>query len=73
MVDTPDQRRKLQAIGIPRVGCIPLVVACIAAFAVELLVELKGGAIVLKRLPFAFRVLPAGPPRAARCRPVPSP
>jgi UDP-GlcNAc:undecaprenyl-phosphate GlcNAc-1-phosphate transferase len=59
MVDEPDRRRKFHAIGIPRVGGIPLVAAYIAAFAVVLLVEFKGGLIVLKGLPFAYRLLPA--------------
>jgi len=59
MVDEPDRRLKFHAVAIPRVVALPLVVACIAAFAVVLLVELQGEIIVLKGLPFAFRPLPA--------------
>jgi len=59
LVDKPDRLRKLHAVAIPRVGGIPLVAAYIAAFGVVLLLELKGGLIVRKGVPFALHLMPA--------------
>jgi len=59
VVDEPDRHRKLHTVAIPRVGGIPLAIAYVAAFAVVLLLALKGGLILMRGLPFAMRLLPA--------------
>jgi UDP-GlcNAc:undecaprenyl-phosphate GlcNAc-1-phosphate transferase len=58
-VDRPDHLRKLHKLPIPRVGGVPILLACAGAFALLLLSPLQGGNIVEHGLPLVWKILPA--------------
>jgi UDP-GlcNAc:undecaprenyl-phosphate/decaprenyl-phosphate GlcNAc-1-phosphate transferase len=58
-VDRPDDKRKLHARPIPRVGGIAIALSYTLAFGVLLLTKLKGGILIWDALPFACKLIPA--------------
>ena len=58
-VDRPDQRRKLHACPIPRVGGLPVAFAYLAAFGLLMLSPLKGGDVIDQSLPLVWKLIPA--------------
>jgi UDP-GlcNAc:undecaprenyl-phosphate GlcNAc-1-phosphate transferase len=59
LVDSPDGDRKLHAAPIPRLGGIPIVLACFAGFGMLLLSPLQGGIVLEEHVWLFWRLLPA--------------
>jgi UDP-GlcNAc:undecaprenyl-phosphate GlcNAc-1-phosphate transferase len=59
LVDAPDAGRKSHARPVPKVGGVPIVLACAAAFGVLIISPLRAGAIVQQALPLAWKIMPA--------------
>src|SRR5437763_8357202 len=58
-VDQPDAERKLHDTPVPRIGGVPIVLACAASFGVLLLAGLDGKISVQLPLPLLGKLLPA--------------
>ncbi|MGA2326236.1 MAG: MraY family glycosyltransferase [Bryobacteraceae bacterium] len=58
-VDRPDQLRKLHTHPIPRVGGVPIFIACVAAWGILFLSPLQGGHLARQALPLAWKLLPS--------------
>src|SRR5437899_911006 len=58
LVDRPDEKRKLHAAPVPRIGGIPIAIAYLASFLV-LMFSRQGAQWLAGGLPVALRLLPA--------------
>src|SRR2546429_9224705 len=59
LVDSPDQKRKLHAHPIPRVGGVPIMAACLLSVLVLVLCGSAAGGMVVRALPSIARLFPA--------------
>jgi UDP-GlcNAc:undecaprenyl-phosphate/decaprenyl-phosphate GlcNAc-1-phosphate transferase len=59
LLDQPDQARKVHTHPIPRIGGVPIVIACLGSFAILLCFSLQGGKIVRDHLSLVWRLFPA--------------
>ena len=59
VMDAADGVRKIQKRPVPRLGGVPIIVACIVAYGVLMLSPLGGGHAVMRALPSVWRLLPA--------------
>src|SRR5215470_634630 len=59
LVDCPDQRRKLHARAVPRVGGIPIAIAFSGSFVLLLASPLNAGSVLARHLPIVWNLLPA--------------
>src|ERR1035437_2752734 len=58
-LDRPDLERKFHRVPVPRVGGVPLVLACAGSFGVLLLMHLPGAPAVEQSLPLIWSLMPA--------------
>ena len=58
-VDRPDHLRKLHTHPVPRVGGVPIFIACVATWGMLLLSPLQGAHIARGALPLAWKLLPS--------------
>ena len=59
LVDSPDQKRKLHAHPIPRVGGVPIMAACLFSVLVLVVCGSAAGGMVVRALPSIARLFPA--------------
>src|SRR5437016_9923907 len=59
LVDSPDQKRKLHAHPIPRVGGVPIMAACLFSVLLLVLCGSAAGGMVVRALPSIARLFPA--------------
>ena len=58
-LDRPDLERKIHRVPVPRVGGVPVVLACAGSFGVLLLMHLPGASAVEQSLPVIWSLMPA--------------
>ena len=59
LLDQPDGTRKLHRRAVPKLGGVPILLACAAAYGLLLAMPLEAGGIVQSALPLVWMLLPA--------------
>jgi UDP-GlcNAc:undecaprenyl-phosphate GlcNAc-1-phosphate transferase len=58
-LDHPDDARKLHSHPIPRIGGVPILIACLAAWGILFLSPLQGAHLAIQALPLVWKLLPS--------------